>query len=134
MARVTGVGGIFFKTRGDRAALAAWYQKNLGMPLEAWGGVILRWPDDRAGDGGVTAWHVADRDSKWFAPSDSSFMVNYRVDNLDELLAQLREGGVEVVGGPDSDDNGKFAWIMDPDGNKVELWEPRPKEEKDRGA
>ena len=134
MARVTGVGGIFFKTRGERAALAAWYQKNLGMPLEAWGGVILRWPDDRAGDGGVTAWHVADRDSKWFAPSDSSFMVNYRVDNLDELLAQLREGGVEVVGGPDSDDNGKFAWIMDPDGNKVELWEPRPKEEKDRGA
>ncbi len=125
MARVTGVGGIFFKTRGDRAALAAWYQKHLGMALEDWGGAILRWPEDRAGDGGVTVWRVADRDSKWFAPSDSSFMVNYRVDNLDEMLAQLREGGVEVIAGPDSDDNGKFAWIMDPDGNKVELWEPQ---------
>ncbi len=134
MARVTGVGGIFFKTRGDRAALAAWYQKHLGMKLEEWGGAILRWPDDRAGDGGVTVWHVADRDTKWFSPSDSSFMVNYRVDNLDEMLAQLREASVEVVGGPDSDDNGKFAWIMDPDGNKVELWEPRAREEKNEGA
>jgi predicted enzyme related to lactoylglutathione lyase len=134
MARVTGVGGIFFKTRGDRAALAAWYQKHLGMRPEEWGGVILRWPEDRAEDRGVTVWHVADRDSKWFSPSDSSFMVNYRVDNLDEMLAQLREGGVEVVGGPDSDKNGKFAWIMDPDGNKVELWEPRVGDEKNQGT
>ena len=134
MARVTGVGGIFFKTRGDRAALAAWYQKYLGLQPEEWGGVILRWPDDKAPDGGLTVWHVADRDSKWFAPSDASFMVNYRVDNLDEMLAQLREGGVEIVGGPDSDESGKFAWIMDPDGNKVELWEPRAREETDKGA
>ena len=134
MARVTGVGGIFFKTRGDRAALAAWYQKYLGMQPEEWGGVILRWPDDKAPDGGLTVWHVADRDSKWFAPSDSSFMVNYRVDDLDEMLAQFREGGLEIVGGPDSDESGKFAWIMDPDGNKVELWEPRAREETDKGA
>ncbi len=124
MARVTGVGGIFFKARGDRAALAAWYQKHLGMPLEEWGGAILRWPDDTGGDRGLTVWHVADRDTKWFSPSDASFMVNYRVDNLAEMLAQLREGGVEVLGGPESHENGKFAWIMDPDGNKVELWEP----------
>lgn len=134
MARVTGVGGIFFKTRGDRAALAAWYQEHLGMKLEEWGGVILRWPDDTGPDRGVTVWHVADRDTKWFAPSDASFMVNYRVDNLDELLAQLREGGVQVIGGPDADDNGKFAWIMDPDGNKVELWEPRARDEKNQSA
>lgn len=134
MARVTGVGGIFFKTRGDRAALAAWYQKHLGMPLEAWGGVILRWPADTAGDGGLTVWHVADRDTQWFSPSDASFMVNYRVDNLDEMLAQLREGGVEVVGGPESHENGKFAWIMDPDGNKVELWEPQVRDEPSRSA
>ncbi len=134
MARVTGVGGIFFKTRTDRAALAAWYQKHLGMPLEEWGGVILRWPDDRAQDGGLTVWHVADRDTKWFSPSDASFMVNYRVDNLDEILAQLREGGVEVVGGPQSDENGTFAWIMDPDGNKVELWEPQARDAKNESA
>ena len=124
MARVTGVGGIFFKSTNDNNALAAWYQKNLGMKLEPWGGAILKWPDDKADDGGLTVWHVAGKDSKWFSPSSSSFMVNYRVDNLDELLTQLREGGVDVIGDPQSDDNGKFAWIMDPDGNKVELWEP----------
>ncbi len=134
MARVTGIGGIFFKTRGDRATLAAWYQKHLGMPLEEWGGAILRWPDDRGGDGGLTVWHVADRDTRWFSPSDASFMVNYRVDNLAEMLAQLREGGVEVLGGPESHENGKFAWIMDPDGNKVELWEPMAWDEKNKGA
>ena len=134
MARVTGVGGIFFKTRGDRAALAAWYQKHLGMPLEEWGGAILRWPDDRAEDRGLTVWHVADRDTRWFAPSEASFMVNYRVDNLGEMLEQLREGGVEVVAGPQSDENGTFAWIMDPDGNKVELWEPQASGDKDTSA
>ncbi len=134
MARVTGVGGIFFKTKGDRAALAAWYQKYLGMPLEEWGGVILRWPDDRAGDGGATVWHVAERDTKWFSPSESAFMVNYRVDDLDELVEQLKQGGVELVSGPQSDDTGKFAWIMDPDGNKVELWEPRAPAEKNESA
>ena len=134
MARVTGVGGIFFKSKGDHAALAAWYQKHLGMPLERFGGAILRWPDDKAADGGLTVWHVAKSESQWFSPSNSSFMVNYRVDNLGELLEQLRAGGVEVVGGPESHENGKFAWIMDPDGNKVELWEPMAWDEKNKGA
>ena len=134
MARVTGVGGIFFKSTGDHAALAAWYQKHLGMSLEAWGGAILRWPDDKADDRGLTVWHVAESDTQWFSPSRSSFMVNYRVDDLDELLARLRDGGVEIVGGPESHENGKFAWIMDPDGNKVELWEPKTWDEKNKGA
>ena len=124
MAKITGIGGVFFKSKGDGEALAAWYQEHLGMPAEAWGGAVLRWPDDRAEDRGLTVWHVAKSDSKWFSPSDSSFMINYRVDHLDELLEQLRAGGVDVVGGPESHENGKFAWIMDPDGNKVELWEP----------
>lgn len=124
MARITGIGGVFFKSRNDSAALAQWYQKHLGMPLEDFGGAILRWSADKGADKGVTAWHVAEKDSKWFSPSDSSFMINYRVDNLVELLAQLRKDGIEVIGGPDSDENGSFAWIMDPDGNKVELWEP----------
>jgi catechol 2,3-dioxygenase-like lactoylglutathione lyase family enzyme len=123
---------VFFKSTGDRAALAAWYQKHLGMPLADFGGAILKWPDDKAGDGGQTVWHVADSGSKWFSPSQASFMINYRVDNLDELVSQLRASGVEIVGGPDADDNGKFAWVMDPDGNKVELWEPRADEPHER--
>ena len=125
MAKVTGIGGVFFKSRGDRAALAAWYQQHLGMPLEPWGGAVLRWPEDHAGDEGVTVWHVAEPDTGWFAPSDASFMINYRVDDLDELLASLRAAGVEVLQGPESHENGKFAWIADPDGNKLELWEPK---------
>ena len=125
MARITGSGGVFFKCQGDSKALAAWYQKHLGLALEPYGGAVLRWTDDKAGDGGATAWHVAGKDSKWFSPSTSPFMINYRVDNLDEILEQLRAGGVQVVQGPDSDENGKFAWIMDPDENKVELWEPK---------
>ena len=124
MAKVTGIGGIFFKSRNDHDALAAWYHKVLGMPLEAWGGAILRWPADQGTDKGLTVWHVAKKDTEWFAPSDSPFMVNYRVDDMDGILAQLREGGVDILKGPESHENGKFAWIVDPDGNKVELWEP----------
>jgi predicted enzyme related to lactoylglutathione lyase len=125
MAKVTGIGGVFFKSSSDNTALADWYRKHLGMRLEPFGGAILRWPDDKADDKGLTVWHVAAKDSKWFSPSNSSFMINYRVDNLDELLSQLQADGVKVVAGPESHENGKFAWIMDPDGNKVELWEPK---------
>ena len=134
MARVTGIGGVFLKCRGDSAALAAWYQQHLGLPLETWGGAILRWPDDKAEDKGLTVWSLADKDSQWFSPSDSAFMINYRVDDLDALLAQLRAAGVEPVAGPESHENGKFAWVMDPDGNKVELWEPMTWDEKNKGA
>jgi predicted enzyme related to lactoylglutathione lyase len=130
MARITGIGGVFFQSKGDHAALAAWYQKQLGMPLEDFGVAILRWPDDRAEDHGLTVWHVAEKDSQWFSPSRSSFMINYRVDNLDELLEQLRAAGVDVIRGPESHENGKFAWIMDPEENKVELWEPKAWDDK----
>ena len=124
MAKITGIGGVFLKCNGDPVALAEWYQKHLGMHLEDFGGAVLRWPDDRADDQGLTVWHLAEHDSQWFSPSTSSFMINYRVDNLAEMLDQLRAGGVDIIGGPESHENGKFAWIMDPDGNKVELWEP----------
>ena len=134
MAKVTGIGGVFLKCRGDRVALAAWYQKHLGLPLETWGGAILRWSDDKAVDGGLTVWSLADKDSQWFSPSDSAFMINYRVDDMDALLAQLRAAGIEIVGGPESHENGKFAWIMDPDGNKVELWQPMRWDEKNKDA
>jgi len=134
MAGVTGIGGGFLKCKGDSAALAAWYRKHLGMPWESWGGAVLRWPDDKASDGGLTVWALAEKDSQWFSPSESSFMINYRVDDLDELLVQLRADGVDIVKGPESHENGKFAWIMDPDGNKVELWEPMPWDDKNKGA
>ena len=124
MAKVTGVGGVFFKSTGDSAALAEWYRTHLGLALEPFGGAIFRWPDDQRSDRGATAWSVAKKDSTWFSPSNSSFMINYRVDDLAELLDQLRAGGVAVLKGPESHEHGTFAWIMDPDGNKIELWEP----------
>ena len=81
---------------------------------------------------GLTVWSTADADTKWFSPSESSLMINYRVDNMDEMLEQLKQNGVEIVGGPDLAENGKFAWIMDSDGNKVELWEPMLWDEKNK--
>ncbi|HBB88260.1 MAG TPA: glyoxalase [Blastocatellia bacterium] len=134
MARITGIGGVFFKSRDDSAALAAWYREHLGLSLESFGGAILRWPDDKADDKGLTVWHIAEKESQWFSPSDSSFMINYRVDDLGEMIAQLRAGGVEIIQGPESHENGKFAWVMDPEGNKVELWEPMLWDEKNKSA
>jgi predicted enzyme related to lactoylglutathione lyase len=125
MAKITGIGGVFIKSTKDKDALAAWYRDNLGLKFEDWGGSIIKWTDDAVVDGGMTVWSTAAPDSKWFAPSDSGFMINYRVDDLDGLLAKLKEAGAELVGEPTTDFNGKFAWVMDPDGNKVELWEPK---------
>jgi predicted enzyme related to lactoylglutathione lyase len=122
---VTGIGGVFFKSKGDHKALAAWYQDRLGIKLEPFGGAIFRWPEDTAGDKGVTVWHVVKKDTTYFNPSESSFMINYRVDDLSGLIADLQKAGVKILQGPESDDNGKFAWIMDPEGNKIELWEPK---------
>lgn len=124
MAKVTGIGGVFIKSGGKGSELSAWYEKNLGMSLESWGGAILEWSEDKAGDGGQTVWSTADNDSKWFSPSDSTFMINYRIDDMDGMVEQLQANGIEIIKGPDTDFNGKFAWIMDPDGNKVELWQP----------
>ncbi|MEP7211854.1 MAG: VOC family protein [Acidobacteriota bacterium] len=132
MAKITGIGGVFLKSKGKGSELAEWYKTNLGLDLESWGGSILKWPEDKADDGGLTVWSSADHDTKWFSPSESSFMINYRIDNMDEMVEQLKQNGVEIVGGPDSAENGKFAWIMDPDGNKVELWEPMAWDEKNK--
>jgi predicted enzyme related to lactoylglutathione lyase len=126
MAKVTGIGGVFFKSAGDHERLREWYSRNLGIQFEPWGGAILKWSDDRSGDGGVTVWHVAPNDTEWFSPSVSSFMINYRVDDMSGMLAQLKRNGIAVLKGPESDENGTFAWVLDPDGNKVELWEPMP--------
>jgi predicted enzyme related to lactoylglutathione lyase len=132
MARVTGIGGVFFKAGHDHHKLAEWYRQNLGLPLESWGGAILRWPDDKSGDGGVTVWHVAEKNTDSFSPSSSSFMINYRIDDMSDMLEQLRRNGVEIWKGPESHENGIFAWVLDPDGNKVELWQPASSEAQDK--
>ena len=132
MARVTGIGGVFFKSRNDAKALAAWYQEHLGITLDDWGGAVLNWQEDEAEDKGLTVWHVAARDSDWFSPSEAPFMINYRVDDMDGMIRQLEAGGVEIFKGPQAHENGRFAWILDPDGNKVELWEPRLWDEKNK--
>lgn len=124
MAKVMGIGGVFFKSKGDSAALADWYRKHLGVQLESFGGAIFRWPADTGSDGGLTVWHIAGATSRWFDPSTASFMINYRVDNLDEMVQDLRANGVQVIAGPETHENGKFAWILDPEENKLELWEP----------
>ncbi|MEP6850137.1 MAG: VOC family protein [Acidobacteriota bacterium] len=134
MAKVTGIGGVFFKSTKDNKALVAWYRDNLGLDIADWGGAILNWSDDKQVDGGMTVWTTAAADSKWFAPSESGFMINYRVDDLDGLIVQFKDAGIELVGGPDTDFNGKFAWVMDPDGNKVELWEPIVSDETEQKA
>ena len=124
MGKVTGIGGVFFKSSNDHKRLAEWYSTNLGMQLEPWGGAILKWPEDKSKDGGLTVWHVAEKNTQWFSPSASSFMINYRVDDMAAILSRLQGNGVEISKGPESDENGTFAWVVDPDGNKVELWEP----------
>ncbi len=132
MAKVTGIGGVFFKSTDDNAALAKWYSDVLGIKLEEWGGAVLNWQDDKAEDGGITVWTVAAKDSEWFAPSTSSFMFNYRIDNMDEMIAHLTANDVAIHSGPESHENGKFAWIIDPEGNKIELWEPMIWDEKNK--
>ena len=132
MSKVTGIGGVFFLSRGEGKHLSSWYEIHLGLQIEEFGGVILRWEDDAAEDNGMTVWNVADRDSDWFSPSESSFMINYRVDDLEAMLKQLTVAGIDILQGPQYHENGAFAWIMDPEGNKIELWEPKIWDEKNK--
>jgi catechol 2,3-dioxygenase-like lactoylglutathione lyase family enzyme len=119
---ITGVGGIFFKAK-DPKALAAWYRDVLGMPVEVWGGAALRY--DAPKHPPALAWTALPASTKYFAPSESGLMIDYSVDDMDALLARLRAKGVTVLKRDDADPNGRFAWILDPEGNKVELWEPK---------
>ena len=132
MAKVTGIGGVFFLSRGEGESLSSWYETHLGIPIAEFGSGILNWKDDTAEDGGMTVWHVADHDSTWFGPSESRFMINYRVDDMTGMIEQLTDAGVEILQGPEYHENGAFAWIMDPEGNKIELWEPRIWDEKNK--
>ena len=123
MKRVTGVGGIFIKAR-DPGALRTWYQRHLGLDLTDWGGVVFRWNAENPDAIGTTIWSVFDAESTYFAPSTAPFMINYRVDDLHALLAALREEGCNVLDKTDESEFGKFGWVIDPEGNKVELWQP----------
>ncbi len=126
MKRVTGIGGVFFHAR-DPAALRAWYETHLGLDVQGWGGTAFSWAD---ADGnpmkGTTIWSIGAADGNNFAPSKSPFMINYRVENLAALLQALREEGCHVLDKMDDSEYGKFGWVMDPEGNKVELWQPPP--------
>jgi predicted enzyme related to lactoylglutathione lyase len=126
MRRVTGIGGIFFSAK-DPKALGAWYKKHLGIDVQDWGGTAFTWTDAEGNaTKGTTIWSVGAADGKHFAPSASSFMVNYRVEDLAALLQALRAEGCEVLEKTDDSEYGKFGWVMDPEGNKVELWQPPP--------
>lgn len=120
--RITGVGGVFFKAK-DPKALAAWYRDVLGMPLEAWGGSKLRY--DAPQHPPALIWTAFPATTRYFAPSTSEFMINYAVDDMDAFVARLQAKGVALLKRDDSDPNGRFAWLLDPEGNKVELWEPK---------
>ncbi|MBV6523101.1 MAG: hypothetical protein MNPFHGCM_03268 [Gemmatimonadaceae bacterium] len=124
MRRVTGIGGIFFKAK-DPVALRAWYMKHFGIDVESWGGFAFRWID-AVGEpyAGMTVWSIMPESTMYFAPSASPFMVNYRVENLAALLAALRGEGCQVEEKTEESESGKFGWVIDPEGNKVELWEP----------
>jgi predicted enzyme related to lactoylglutathione lyase len=123
MKRVTGIGGVFFKAK-DPKALGEWYREHLGMNVEEWGGVAFRWAEDNPNTTGTTIWSPFKDDTSYFAPSTASFMINYRVQDLHAVLAALREEGCAVDDKVEESEFGKFGWVMDPEGNRLELWQP----------
>ena len=120
--RITGVGGIFVAS-SDPKALATWYREVLGIALEPWGGAALRY--DTPGHPPVLVWNALPLKSNYLAPSKREFMINFAVDDLDAFIARLKAKGVVVLKRDDSDASGKFAWILDPDGTKIELWQSK---------
>jgi predicted enzyme related to lactoylglutathione lyase len=135
MKRVTGIGGIFFKSENPKQ-LYEWYEKHLGIQHDPnAGGAVFQWRELQSADGtqpgpeGCTSWSIFPHTTKYFGESKAGFMLNYRVDNLDALLEDLKNSGVEIDPHREEADYGRFAWITDPDGNRIELWEsPKPKE------
>ena len=123
MAKVTGIGGVFFKSE-DPEKLYAWYEKYLGITRQN-GYVAFLWQDDgKPVDDGMTTWSLFPKHTGYFAPSTAPFMINYRVDDLDGILAAIAADGLEASLKREDSEYGKFAWISDPEGNRIELWEP----------
>ena len=121
MAKVLGIGGVFFKS-GDPEKLGAWYREWLDLPVEHPYGASMKFDVLPTNSYGV--WSPFSRDTTYFAPSDQVFMINLIVDDLDGCLARVREGGAEVMGDIEESEFGRFGWFLDPEGNKVELWQP----------
>jgi len=131
MGKVTGIGGVFIKAK-DPEKLYSWYGKHLGIQKAEFG-AIFRWRElDRDKPLGKTTWALFPQNTKYFGPADNTFMVNYRVDNLDALLKNLEADGIHIEGRQDGD-YGRFAWVIDPEGHRIELWEP-PQDAADGGA
>lgn len=123
MKRVTGIGGIFFKCK-DPEKVKQWYQTHLGLPTDQYG-ARFEWREaDDPGRKGSTIWSPFSEKTKYFEPSAREFMINYRVENLEALVAELKKEGVTVLDNIETYDYGKFVHILDPEGNKIELWEP----------
>lgn len=126
MKRVTGIGGVFIKSRNPEE-LKAWYRTHLGMDIQDWGGMAFSWSTpENPNPNGVTVWSVFKDSSQYFEPSQAKFMINYRVEDLQTVLDALRSEGCNVDTRTEESEFGKFGWVMDPDGNRVELWEPPP--------
>lgn len=123
MKRVTGIGGIFFKTK-DPKHTKNWYEKHLGIQSEEWGS-LFKWRHfEDPEQVGTTSWSPFASDTDYFSPSTHDSMINYRVEHLEELLKELKKEGVKIIGDIETYEYGKFGWILDPDGRKIELWEP----------
>ncbi len=123
MRRVTGIGGVFFKAK-DPESLYDWYEKHLGIKRDPIEGVTFPWREaQNPSKEGMTVWSIFSKDTTYFDPSTSDFMINYRVEDLDKLLAALQKEGVSILGKEDSE-YGCFAWILDPEGRRIELWQP----------
>jgi len=126
--RVTGLGGVFFKAN-DPEAIKRWYKEHLHIDSGEYG-ALFKWREESNPDTvGATAWNPFPGDTSYFDPSKKDFMFNYRVENLTELMEELKSEGVETVGEIEEYSYGKFGWILDPEGNKIELWEPLGGEE-----
>ncbi|TCJ14128.1 VOC family protein [Flaviaesturariibacter flavus] len=124
MKKVTGIGGIFFKTK-DTEATKAWYSEHLGLTETPGMGVVFAWrPFDNPSSAACSIWSPFKETTNHFSPSEHDYMINYRVADLEGLLAELKAAGVTVVGDMQVYDFGKFGWVLDPDGRKIELWEP----------
>ena len=121
--RVTGIGGVFFKAK-DPEGLSQWYAHHLGVPWKPGEGAMFRWADDPAAGEGLTIWSAFPADTRYFDPSPAPFMINFRVADLDALLKQLSAEGVRIDPKREDYPYGRFAWVYDPEGNKIELWQP----------
>ena len=127
-AKVHGIGGLFFKAQ-DPESLGRWYADNLGVGVQPWGGAVFEWrrrdaaPDPRLARG-YTVWSPFKADTEYFSPGTKEFMVNFRVDDLDAMLEQLRAAGAQVLDRKEDCENGRFGYVLDPEGTLIELWQP----------